>query len=111
MPCVYILQCSDGSFYVGSTRDLAQRLTQHHEGKGAAYTRRRRPVTLVWAMELERVDEAYYLEKQVQGWGREKRIALIEGRFEDLPALARKGRQAGAAELSPEFRARAPLEP
>src|SRR5438132_1607448 len=90
MAWVYILECADGSFYVGSTVDLERRLGQHQAGEGAAYTRRRgrRPVTLVWSADFARVDEAYALEKTVQGWSRKKRIALIEGRWEDLPALA-----------------------
>ena len=83
-----MLECADGSFYVGSTVDLEARVSQHDRGEGAAYTRRRRPVRLVWAAEFGRVDEAYRVEKQVQGWRRDKRIALVEGRYEDLPALA-----------------------
>ena len=106
MPFTYMLECSDGSFYVGSTWDLGQRVSQHMEGKGATYTRRRRPVRLVWAEEFERVDEAYAMEKRVQGWGREKRIALIEGRYDDLPALARRGRSTQSREISPEARRR-----
>jgi putative endonuclease len=89
MAWTYILRCSDGTFYVGSTVDLERRVSQHNLGEGAAYTRRRRPVLLVWAAEFDRVDEAYAFEKRVQGWRREKRLALIEGRGEDLPALAR----------------------
>ncbi|PKH42125.1 putative endonuclease [Nocardioides alpinus] len=89
MAWTYILECSDGSFYVGSTVHLEQRLYQHQEGLGAAYTKRRRPVKLVWAADFARVDEAYFYEKQIQGWSRAKRIALIEGREEDLPELAR----------------------
>ncbi|WP_029251909.1 GIY-YIG nuclease family protein [Paraoerskovia marina] len=96
MPHTYILECADGSFYVGSTVDLPQRLAQHQSGDGAQYTRRRRPVRLVYSAEFDRVDEAYAWEKQVQGWGRAKRIALIEGRFADLPGLARS-RQARPA--------------
>ena len=88
MPWTYILECADGSFYVGSTRDLEERVEQHNTGHGAAYTRRRRPVRLAWAAEFERIDEAYEFEKQVQNWSRAKRIALIEGRFDDLPGLA-----------------------
>lgn len=88
MPHVYVLRCADDSFYVGSTRDLERRLSEHALGLGAAYTRRRRPVVLVWAGEFERVDEAYAMEKRVQGWSRAKRLALIEGRTEDLPGLA-----------------------
>ncbi len=90
MAWVYILECADGSFYVGSTVDLDRRVAQHQNGEGAAYTRRkgRLPVKLVWAADFARVDEAFAFEKMVQGWGRKKRIALIEGRWGDLPALA-----------------------
>ncbi|MGV3563503.1 MAG: GIY-YIG nuclease family protein [Nocardioides sp.] len=84
----YILRCADGSYYVGSTTDIDRRLSQHQLGEGAAYTRRRRPVELVWCAEFERVDEAYWYEKQVQGWNRRKREALIRGEYELLPELA-----------------------
>jgi putative endonuclease len=89
MAWTYILKCSDDTFYVGSTVDLEARLFQHHEGLGATYTARRRPVELAWAGEFARIDEAFAFEKQVQGWRREKRIALIEERWDDLPDLAR----------------------
>ena len=88
MAWTYILECADGTYYVGSTVDLDRRLLQHQEGLGAAYTRRRRPVRLMWAAEFEHVGAAYALEKQVQGWRRAKRQALIEGRYDDLPGLA-----------------------
>jgi putative endonuclease len=90
MPFVYILKCIDGSYYVGSTRDLERRLSQHASGHGAEYTRKRLPVTIVFAQEFERIDEAYLMEKRVQGWSRAKREALIEGRYNDLPRLSRK---------------------
>nr|WP_246284261.1 GIY-YIG nuclease family protein [Nocardioides perillae] len=90
------MSCRDGSFYVGSTVDLERRLWEHQVGLGAAYTRRRRPVELVWCEEHERVDAAYAREKQVQGWSRAKRQALVDGRYADLPRLAeghwRRGR-------------------
>ncbi|WP_241974958.1 GIY-YIG nuclease family protein [Cryobacterium mannosilyticum] len=86
---MYILECSDGSFYVGSTRDLERRLTEHGEGVGAEYTRRRRPVRLVHVEEYSRITDAFAREKQVQCWGRPKRIALIEGRLGDLPSLSK----------------------
>ena len=92
MPHTYIRECCDGSFYVGSTWDLERRLSEHELGLGAAYTRRRRPVRLVWAHESDSIREAFRLEKQIQGWGRAKRLALIEGRLADLPALARTAR-------------------
>jgi putative endonuclease len=93
VPYVYILECRDGSYYVGSTWDLERRLGEHQTGLGAAYTRRRRPVRLVWSAWYNRVADAYAFEKQVQGWGRAKRQALIEGRLGDLGQLARRPRR------------------
>ena len=93
MAWVYILKCRDGSYYVGSTVDLPARVEQHRLGLGAEYTKRRRPVELVWSFETPSVAHAFALEKQIQGWGRAKREALIEGRFDDLVPLA-QGRTA-----------------
>ena len=89
MPHTYILECGDGSYYVGSARNLDLRLQQHFIGRGGNYTAKRLPVKLVWAEYHDRVDEAWAHEKQIQGWGRAKRKALIEGRFGDLPGLSR----------------------
>jgi putative endonuclease len=88
MPFVYLLECRDGSFYVGSTYDLERRVSQHQHGVGAAFTKARRPVRLVWQAWFERIDEAWAFEKRVQGWGRKKRRALVEGRLDDLPELS-----------------------
>ncbi|WEV78280.1 GIY-YIG nuclease family protein [Janibacter cremeus] len=85
-----ILRCGDGSYYVGSTRNLQHRMQQHAVGRGAVYTSTRMPVELVWAHETERVTEAYALEKRIQGWSRAKREALIRGDFAALPGLARR---------------------
>ena len=95
MPWTYILECADGSFYVGSTTDMERRLSEHDLGLGAAYTRprRRRPVRLAWCAELGRIDDGYAFEKQVQGWSGAKRQALIDGRLDDLPARARGRRR------------------
>ena len=90
MAWMYILECADGSYYAGSTRDLERRLWKHNEGTGSKYTARRRPVKLVFAAEFPPIAEAYEREKQVQGWGRAKREALIHGDYDALPALARK---------------------
>ena len=90
MAWMYILECADGSFYVGSTTDLERRLWEHNEGIGSKYTARRRPVKLAYAAEFPTIGEAYEKEKQVQGWGRAKREALIRGDYDALPALARK---------------------
>jgi predicted GIY-YIG superfamily endonuclease len=90
MAWMYVLLCADGSYYVGSTTDLERRCDEHASGHGAKYTSWRLPVTLVYCEEFARIDEAYAREKQVQNWSRAKRIALIEGRFDDLNALSRK---------------------
>ena len=81
---MYILLCADGSFYTGSTNNLQIRIAQHQAGEGANYTRKRLPVELVYYEEFDRVSDAFYREKQVQGWRREKKLALIEGRHEEL---------------------------
>ena len=103
MPWTYIVECADGSYYVGSTWNLERRIAEHNAGYGAAYTRRRRPVRLVWAAEFQRVVDAYRFEKQVQNWSRAKRIALIEDRFDALPDLASRSWSARRARgsLSP----------
>ncbi|MET3960924.1 putative endonuclease [Marmoricola sp. OAE513] len=89
MGYLYILECVDGSYYVGSTTNLEARVQEHNLGKGTAYTRKRRPVVLKWSQQFDRIEEAYAREKQVQGWSRAKREALMEGRLEDLPELSR----------------------
>lgn len=90
MAWMYILECCDGSYYAGSTKDLKLRLSQHQEGTGSNYTSKRLPVKLVYCEEYDRVADAFYREKQVQGWTRRKREALINGKPELLPALAKK---------------------
>ena len=90
MAYMYILRCGDGSLYVGSTRNLDIRMHQHAIGKGAKYTSMRLPVELVYVEEYESIGEAYAREKQVQGWSRAKREALIAGNFDALPGLSKK---------------------
>jgi putative endonuclease len=90
MAWMYILECCDGSYYVGSTKNLELRFSQHESGKGSRYTSGRLPVKLVYCEEYDRVSDAFYRKKQVQGWSRRKREALIEGNPELLPALAKK---------------------
>jgi putative endonuclease len=85
---MYILECSDGSYYTGSTIDLEQRIIQHQNGEGANHTKKRLPIKLVYYEEYQRIDEAFYREKQIQGWSRKKKEALIEGNAELLPELA-----------------------
>jgi len=92
MPWTYILTCADGSLYVGSTVNLERRLAEHQAGEGSRYTARRdrQPVQLAWSIHFDRIDDAFWFEKQVQGWNRAKRFALMEGRWEDLPDLSRR---------------------
>jgi putative endonuclease len=90
MAWMYILKCADESYYVGSTKNLERRLSQHQEGVGAKYTSKRLPVELVYSEEYDRVADAFKREKQVQNWSRAKREALINGRTDLLPALAKK---------------------
>jgi predicted GIY-YIG superfamily endonuclease len=85
---MYILKCSDDSYYTGSTRFLYKRLQQHQTGEGANHTRKNLPVELVYWEEYDRIDTAFYREKQVQGWSRKKKEALINGEFELLSELA-----------------------
>ncbi|WP_457203894.1 GIY-YIG nuclease family protein [Nocardioides sp. HB32] len=86
----YMLRCSDGSLYVGSTYNLGLRLHQHQTGEGSVYTRRRLPVELVWHEEHEHIGDAFAREKQIQNWGRSKRLALIDQDYAALPALSEK---------------------
>ena len=88
MAWTYLLECRDGSFYVGSTTDLMARLHQHQIGMGAIRTRSRRPVKLVWCAEFETIPEAYSFEKRIRKWGRAKRLALVRGELGMLPELA-----------------------
>jgi predicted GIY-YIG superfamily endonuclease len=81
---MYILECCDGSYYVGSTRNLNRRLNQHQSGKGANHTKKRLPVRMVYCKYFDRVQEAFYFEKQVQGWSRKKKEALMFGQIDLL---------------------------
>ena len=76
---MYILECADGSYYTGSTIHLETRLEQHQNGEGANHTRRHLPVKLIYFEGFSRIDEAFYREKQVQGWSRKKRSTYTAG--------------------------------
>ena len=85
---MYILQCCDESYYTGSTTNLELSLAQHQAGEGANHTKKHLPVRLVYFEEYARIDEAFYREKQVQGWSRKKKEALIKGMPDELHRLA-----------------------
>lgn len=76
---VYVLLCADGTFYTGSTSNLARRVRQHSNGSlRRAYTYSRRPVKLVWFKEYATQEEAEKEEKAVKRWGRTKKQALLD---------------------------------
>ena len=77
MPWVHILKCSDGFYYTGSAIDLEHRLAEHQAGTYCGFTSCRRPVTPVFSQQTGTSDEAFRLEKQIKGWSRKKKEALI----------------------------------
>ena len=86
----YMLLCSDGSYYAGHTDDLEARISAHQSGLLPGYTQRRRPVQLVWHQEFLERDQAFAAERQIKGWGRAKKEALIRGDWEAIQLLSRK---------------------
>ena len=86
---VYILRCADGSYYTGLTEDLEIRLAQHQMGELPGYTQNRRPVELVFSDEFPSLDDAINRERQLKGWSRSKKEALIAGDWARLLELSR----------------------
>ncbi len=91
---VYILRCGDGSYYTGHTDKLETRIAEHEAGEGDAYTSARLPVTLVFSQEFSSRDEALACERQIKGWGRKKKEAMMRGDWAEVSRLAR-GRGSG----------------
>ena len=86
----YMLRCSDGSYYVGHTDDLEGRVAAHESGLVAGYTQNRRPLALVWSENFPDRDQAFAIERQIKGWSRAKKEALIAGDLELLQSLSRR---------------------
>jgi putative endonuclease len=87
---VYILRCSDNSYYTGMTNNPERRLLQHQRGiNSTCYTFQRRPVVLVFCTGFNDVLQAIAFEKQVKGWKRKKKEAIINDNWEELIALSR----------------------
>lgn len=80
MNCTYILECCDGSLYTGWTNDIERRLEAHNAGKGAKYTKSRRPVKLVYLEEFETKEEAMRREYWIKRLKREEKMKLISRR-------------------------------
>ena len=97
---VYLLKCSNGKYYTGSTTNLEKRLWQHQNGEGSNFTKAHLPVELVYVEEFERIDDAFYREKQIQGWSRKKKEALIAKDFDLLHELAKSASTGSATALA-----------
>jgi predicted GIY-YIG superfamily endonuclease len=92
---LYILECSDGTLYIGHTDKLDERMSQHDSGGADSYTSKRRPVRLIHAQEFESRYEALTMERKLKGWSRAKKLAYIAGDWNAIRVLARgKHRQA-----------------
>ena len=88
---VYMLKCSDGTYYTGVTNDLSRRFSEHQSGDDQkSYTYRRRPVQLVFFADFSNIEYAIEKEKQIKKWSREKKEALINENYELLPKLSKK---------------------
>ena len=86
---MYILKCNNDSYYTGSTIDLEKRLKEHNTGLGSNHTKKYLPVELVYYEIFQRIDQAFYREKQIQGWSRAKKEALINSKSDLLPELSK----------------------
>ena len=90
---VYMLRCRDGSYYTGHSDDLEKRLAEHEHGLAADWTRRRRPVELVWCEACPTREEALAFERRVKNWSRAKKEALVAQDWQRLNHLARPPRE------------------
>ena len=89
---VYILKCSDGSYYVGSATgdDLGIRIADHQAGRYGGYTATRRPVMLIWSDHFDRITDAITAERKIKGWSRAKKEALARGDWQRIRVLAKR---------------------
>jgi putative endonuclease len=90
---VYILRCADGSYYTGSTSNLEQRIAQHRLGEFGGYTSSRLSVTVAFVQEFADIRDAICAERQIKGWTRRKKEALIYGDYDSLPSLSRSRKE------------------
>ena len=92
---VYILECADGSYYTGSTADIGKRLWEHEQGiMSSSYTYNRRPIKLLWTSEeTNRYSEALKWERQIKGWSRAKKQALIRNDFDAIHEIVKAERK------------------
>lgn len=88
MATTYILLCANGKYYVGSTENLEERLKRHNAGYGCGFTKAHLPVKLIYKEEYPTIEEAYQRERQLHGWSRAKKEALMRGDFEALQSAS-----------------------
>jgi putative endonuclease len=106
---MYILECNNGKYYTGSTKNLDKRMVEHWTGSGSNYTRKHKPLMLVYSEEFAIIDQAFYREKQVQNWSHKKKKSLIEGDLQCLHDLAGCKNESNAVNR-PLDSARGPME-
>ena len=87
-----MVKCKDDSYYIGVTNNIERRIWEHNSGIVAGYTQKRRPVTLVYFQEFKDINDAIAFEKQLKGWGRAKKDALVKGDIKALKNLSKSYR-------------------
>ncbi|HET7834048.1 MAG TPA: GIY-YIG nuclease family protein [Gallionella sp.] len=97
---IYILRCADGSYYTGHTDNLEKRISEHRNGLGNSYTASRLPVELAFSQPCSTREEALTAERQIKGWSRKKKEAMIRGDWAEVSRLA-KGTDRGGAAVHP----------
>ncbi len=104
---VYILRCSDGSYYTGLTTNFDERMQQHHDGR-RSYTSTRKPFECVYRAEFQSIHDAIAWERRLKRWSRAKKEAVIAGCFDDLPGLSRSYQHHGRRTKGASFDTPAP---
>lgn len=89
---VYILECSDGSYYTGCTSNIEKRISEHQMGTYSGYTANRRPVKLLWSERFSDIRYAIAAERQIKGWTRKKKEALMKEDFDALIELSKSNK-------------------
>ena len=85
---MYMLECNDGSYYIGHTDDIDRRIIEHTQGKVSGYTKIRLPIKVVYVQDFGTRDEALIAERQIKGWSRKKKEALIKNDWEMIKKLS-----------------------
>ncbi len=86
---MYMLKCSDGSYYIGHTDDIDKRISEHMQGEVSGYTKTRLPIKVVYVQSFGTRDEAINAEQQIKGWTRKKKEALIREDWETIKKLSK----------------------